>query len=327
MEVYLQRQTGRTPIVLDEFTSLRWRRKYYDVGEFELHIANNAANLYEATAEEEPLVWFKGSVERGVAESIVVTREDISLSGRFESKEMEKTVVRRLIANAAVPSVMAQAFNGLNTNTRNNSSVSDVINVQWRWNTLLDIEKSIARAYNIGFFQVGKTLYLYDGVDRTIDQALNSRIVFSDDDLIEPMWTLNDSNYYDTAYVAGEGEGDQRIYVTVGNGTNQLYVDARDLSQEDQTLSQYEAQLRQRGIEALAERVKVDTFEASISFGSQYQYGVDYKLGDIVTIQMADWGQSKNFRITEAEEVWERGMKIVYPVFGDPLPEKLSITR
>ena len=78
MEVYLQRQTGRKPIVIDEFTSLRWRRKYYDVGEFELHITNNASNLFETTTDI-VYVWFKGSVERGVVETDVYKRQGLIL--------------------------------------------------------------------------------------------------------------------------------------------------------------------------------------------------------------------------------------------------------
>ena len=63
-----------------------------------------------------------------------------------------------------------------------------------------------------------------------------------DEDLNEPTWILDDSNYYDFAYVAGEGEGDQRIYVTVGSGSDELYVDARNLTQGDQTLQEYQDQ-------------------------------------------------------------------------------------
>ena len=34
MEVYILQQNEDTPIVVDDFISLRWRRKYYDIGEF-----------------------------------------------------------------------------------------------------------------------------------------------------------------------------------------------------------------------------------------------------------------------------------------------------
>lgn len=325
MVVYLQRQMARRPLIIDEFISLRWRRKYYDVGEFELHIANTPANLYEVTTADDWVnVWYRGGVEMGVVENTVITRDEIALSGRFETKDFEKTVVQKLIANKAAPLVMAQAYGGT---VDNQSAVTQAANVQWRWNTLLEVETALARAYNIGFYKADGVLHLYDGVDRSIQQSENKPVVFLEDDLNEPTWTLDNTNYYSMAYVAGEGEGDSRIFVTTGSGSDQLYVDARDLVQEKQTLAEYQAQLVQRGTEALVERVKIDTFESSVSTGSQYQYGRDYALGDVVTVQMASWGKTQNFRITEVEEVWEKGMKVVYPTFGNPLPEKLTILR
>lgn len=53
-----------------------------------------------------------------------------------------------------------------------------------------------------------------------------------------------------------KANGDERIFVSEGSGSDQIYVDARDLAQEDQSLQEYQAQLAQRGIEALAEKVK-----------------------------------------------------------------------
>lgn len=322
MEVYLQRPTGRQPIVIDDFTSFRWRRKYYDIGDFELHIKNSKSNLFEATGEFEPVIWFKDSTERGIVENVQVTRNEIALSGRLESKVLTKRVAIHYAAYAKASDIPTFVWDG---SWQNDSNVDDVIDVQYRWNTYYEIIERIAKAYGFGFYIHKNTIYVYDGVDRTINQSNNARVVFTDDDLSEPTWTIDTSNHYDSAYVAGQGEGDDRIYVTVGTGSNKLYVDARDLTMDEITRQQYNDQLTQRGIEALAERLIVDTFESSVSEGSQYQYGRDYGLGDIVTIQMASWGKTQDFRITEVEEVWERGMKTVYPTFGDPLPEKLII--
>ena len=325
MEIYLQMQTGRAPTVIDDFTSFRWRRKYYDVGEFELHVKNDPNLLYQATSGDVLYVWFKGSIERGIVESIVISRDEIAFSGRMESKNMVKTVAKKLIINSSAPAVMAQAYQQNGGSVSNSSTVTDNVNAQWRWNTLYDIEKSIGRAYNIGFYVRENTLYLYDGTDRSIAQNEINPVVFLDDDLDSPSLTLDNTNYYGFAYVAGEGEGDDRVFVTVGSGTDQLYVDARDLSQGEQTLEEYQAQLKQRGTDKLAETISVETFETSVSTGSRYKYGTDYFLGDIVTVQLENWRITQNFRITEVEEVWENGIYTVFPTFGDPLPEKLEL--
>lgn len=327
MEVYMQRQTGRIPIVIDDFLSLRWRRKYYDTGEFELHIPNSSSYLFEST-QETAYVWFKGSVERGLTENVMVSRDKIVVSGKFESGYMNKRIVPKFIAKGAAPLLMGQAFTQTMTGTsvQNRSTVSETADIQRRWSTLLELETGIARAYNIGFYLRGRTLYIYDGIDRTAKQCVNQPIVFSGDDLTQPTWTLNEGNYRDCAYVAGQGEGDERIYVVVGPiGSNELYVDARDLTQQEQTLAEYQAQLTQRGLEKLAEYQKSDSFEASVLSGVQYQYGTDYMLGDIVTVQMDEWRQTHDFRITEMEQIWEGGRYEIFPTFGDPMPEKLNL--
>ena len=95
MEVYFQMQTGRTPVVIDDFTSFRWRRKYYDVGEFELHVKSDPNLLFQATSGDVLYVWFKNSVERGIVENIVISRDEIAFSGRMESKNMIKTVTQK----------------------------------------------------------------------------------------------------------------------------------------------------------------------------------------------------------------------------------------
>ena len=89
------------------------------------------------------------------------------------------------------------------------------------------------------------------------------------------------------------------------------------------TAEEYAAVLAQRGMEKLAEAVKVENFNANAVDTQNFQYLTDWDLGDIVSIEK--WGILLNQRITEVEEVDEGGVLTVTPVCGSPLPETLNL--
>ena len=106
----------------------------------------------------------------------------------------------------------------------------------------------------------------------------------------------------------------------------ELYVDARDIQQDaDTSLEEYQALLRQRGLEQLAACVKVESFEGDGEDVENFRYRVDWDLGDLVSIQYTRLGITMHERITEVEEVYEKGVFTFTPTFGSPLPEKLDL--
>lgn len=145
------------------------------------------------------------------------------------------------------------------------------------------------------------------GVDRT--QNTDKFVIFSTDleDILSSSYYKNAQDKKSTAYVAGEGEGPERTYIISGNNASsgysrrELYVDARDLKSEIQnedgttsTINEddYRDMLNDRGIEKLVERQVVETFEAKMRVigDVQYEYGIDYRLGDKVYVQDTDIG-------------------------------------
>lgn len=130
--------------------------------------------------------------------------------------------------------------------------------------------------------------------------------------------------------MAGQGEGDDRVVVVVdltdGEEARELYVDAKDIQQEEGvTAEEYEALLRQRGMEKLAECPKVENFEGDGENVGNFEYLKDWDLGDIVTVQYAQLGITMHERVTEVEEVYERGVATFTPTFGSPVPETLNL--
>lgn len=156
---------------------------------------------------------------------------------------------------------------------------------------------------------------LYLGVDRTTENQSVVPVIFS------PYFeNISNTTYYYSVktlktinYVAGEGEGSKRRRVTVTRGGSkytgltrrEMYTDARDIQSEDDdgnpiSTTAYDNLLKQRGREKITkdENSIAETFEGEVEYRSAFEYGVDYKLGDIV--EVADiYGHETPARISE----------------------------
>ena len=202
---------------------------------------------------------------------------------------------------------------------------------------LLTVLQAMAKAGGLGFRVYAdpeeQTLYfeVYEGVDRTEGQEDNARVTFSDVyfNIDKPHYTENEANYKNYAIVCGAGEGMNRTIVEVdrtnGEDRRELLVDARDLSQGEQTAAQYAAVLTQRGNDKLDEHNRIQSFEAGIKSSSQFRYTVDWNLGDIVTGKQTEWGVAMDQRVTEVEEVYENDAITVTPTLGTPAPETYNL--
>ncbi len=93
MELYVYDESFRLLGVIDRFASLRWRHKYYEPGEFELHLENSedARALFDALLCGEigrnVLLHRPERPECGIAHSVVMKERDLAISGRMLSYE------------------------------------------------------------------------------------------------------------------------------------------------------------------------------------------------------------------------------------------------
>lgn len=160
------------------------------------------------------------------------------------------------------------------------------------------------------------------GSDRTVGNTEgNDPVVFETalQDILSSSYYTNSEDLKNVAFVQGEDKGEERKSVTVGDSTlfgldrKELYVDARDVQSEvydeegQSTVipdPEYLQMLSQRGSEKLSEYMTIETFEAQIrQFGDvQYEYGVDFYLGDKVTVIDEELGVSVSARILSVEE-------------------------
>lgn len=154
--------------------------------------------------------------------------------------------------------------------------------------------------------------------DRTIGS--DKPVVFSFDmDNLSKMELLEDYTIFKNyAYIAGEDSGENRKVVEFGDNTLsgidriETYIDARDVQSEKPdggtyTDEEYEAMLKQRGIEKLKECSYTISIDAVLNEANKfYEYNYDYleneqgdfKLGDFVSVIDSELGLSFDLQIS-----------------------------
>lgn len=175
---------------------------------------------------------------------------------------------------------------------------------------------------------------LYKGVDRTYDQNEHPYIIFSNryDNLINSDYIYNVDNVRNVAYIMGEEpedseESKNQIVEVAGSGTGldrkEIFVDGSNLKsyyrdEEGQELAiseeEYRSQLKQKGLEELAEYFAEESFDGQIQDGYQWVLGVDYFMGDIVQVEN-QYGKSAKCRIVEMISSEDTSGSAYYPSF------------
>lgn len=331
--------------LMENQKSLIWTRRFYEPGQMRLYAPLTEDNLRLMVKGN--IVWMRGRVEAAVIEDRIIkdTPEEsqIEAAGRFLSSYMDRRLIRPSVSfsgktEVAMRSLLSGAFALPRVTLGVLNGFDDTVSFQATYKNLLDYETKLAKTSNIGYrFRPDfneKVIYFetYKGLDRTLSQSTNNRVVFSEryDNLSEIEYRENDQLKKTTVYIGGSGTGNERTIVTIGEeetglDRRELFVDARDLTQADgMTLDEYKEKLRQRGLEKLVEYQETQSLSCVTDANGNFAYKVNYDLGDIVTVKKQNWGISVNLRITEIEEVYENGGMEVHPVFGTPLPETID---
>lgn len=150
------------------------------------------------------------------------------------------------------------------------------------------------------------------GVDRRKgNNDGNVAVVFSQSisNISRTDYKRDTEDYKNVAYIAGEGSGNERKWymyginedietkLNTGWGRRELWIDARDIQSQNDDGSQmsaedYQKLLKQRTVDRAKSNTVTVEYEATLTQNRQYKYGVDYKLGDWVTVLDNDLGVS-----------------------------------
>lgn len=321
---------------IDQYESFIAPKKYNGIGHFELHLSSIA--LYANDLVEENIIFTDERkayiilyrkrdskdnkvVIRGVELKSYLSRMIIfppTGSAYFRINSNAETIMKEYVSSQLARKNITNIEVALNKN-RGTSFV-----YQSRYKNLADELEKISLASGLGWdvtLDLDNKKFVFDvveGRDITVNQDVLPPAIFSVDyDNVEEQ-TLEESkmDYANVAIVAGQGEGvDREIYVsgdTEGLDNIELFVDARDLEKA--------SDLPDRGIQKLKEVEKTLVFDSKVLTDKNLIYEEDYKLGDIATIQNADWDITVDRRITEVAEIYEENGFRLDVTFGEGLP-------
>lgn len=138
-------------------------------------------------------------------------------------------------------------------------------------------------------------------------------------------YNYNTQNDVNVAYVAGEGEDAGRKWYEIQKDTNnikkawmreELWIDARDIqSQQDDTAlteTEYEELINERASEKFAENETSEEYSATMNtLDKRYVYGVDFEIGDWLSVRDSDLGITLLAQVTEVTTTIQNNQEIV----------------
>ena len=329
--------------VVDQFISLRWRRKYYEAGEFELVVAPYQNNI-NLLSKKDNIIIRQDYNEAALIDTIEFNDDgnnvQLKVSGNFLSYLTKRRIIRKIINfKGSIIEGQKQLLREMTALTddfeiESTSIDSDYVEFQCSYKNVYEYLCKLSKLSNVGFRivpNIENKVYRFEnftGLNRSSQQSLNERYVFS-----TTHNNLEKSTYTDTlvdkcnyVLVGGTGEGTSRTLVEVKNGDYEgfdlfeTFLDAKNESNNNLSSTEYKNVLETRGKEKLSDETKNIEFTAISN-----DYRTKWDLGDIVDVEIVDWNIKETLRITEVEETIENGTKSVYPTFGQPLAEKIEL--
>ncbi|MHB9909356.1 siphovirus ReqiPepy6 Gp37-like family protein [Clostridium botulinum] len=262
MELYIFNRDLELKGILDTFTSLRWIRRYFKSGEFELHctLDSNTLNLLK----RENIVYKKDDMEAGYIETRQLKinedgQEYLEIKGKFLTNYLDRRInwdrvnfdgrtealMRRLVLeNAINPTNINRKIDNLILG--NLKGFTENIKYQNSFGNIIECLENISNTNNLGYRNLldiknRKILFdVYKGVNRTINNGTIAPCIFSRDfeNILEQEYMDSLNNYKNTTLIAGAGEGKDRRLTSIGNTKGldrfELYVDARDITDKEE---------------------------------------------------------------------------------------------
>lgn len=329
--------------LVNQFTSFMWPTTFRGYGQFNMTCPVN--DEMRELMKEGYWIWCDGSKQAGIIETVRAENDDDGMfMYEVSGFTLEYLLTTRIVwgtynannidVSTAARQIVDQAFINPSDSNRKLSYLQlgedpvagGKITKQQTGSEVYSVLDEMLSDVGLGFnivFDPTKQLLTFDvmqGVDRSISQNVNDIVVLSTDmeDILTSAYEVSIQDEKTIAFVQGEDSGSNRKSATAGDDKKvgfdrkEMYVDARDLQSDStsgasMTDSEYTKAMKQRGLEKLSDFVRTESFESSLRVfgGTQYKFGVDYFVGDTVTMQDTRLGVQIDAVISEAEEDYD----------------------
>lgn len=244
--------------------------------------------------------------------------DDRIYNGIHQSNQIEQNL-REAVENTRPPEIV-----GLYTA----SELSGEVVSEHTYPTLFELAKDLCGTAEYGFRFIHdrdahKLLFqVYEGIEKP-----NAKFSKRWGNLANLRLLQSDTDFKNVAYVGGEGEGSERVYVACGQtgssglDRHEMFVDARDIRKENKSQAEYEALLKERGLQKLNEHNQ----KLSVSFDvAPDQFDKAYSLGDIIYCILPDDGLKLFVRVIAFEETIEKNEKSLTLTIGTPIIQTIG---
>lgn len=318
MELLLLDTDFEPVAIVDSYKSLIWTDRYDSYGDFELYVP--------ATPEAFSIfcidyyLWSKNSDHVMIIEKLTVdtdaeTGNYLTVTGRSLESILDRRIVwgQKVLSGSfqdAIKTLLEESFISPTIEERKvanftfeasaDKKITDLtIDTQFTGDNLYDVIHDLCEENNIGYSiklnnQNEFVFRLYSGVDRSYEQTENTYVVFSPsfDNMINSNYYVSKAELKNVTLVGGEGEGNSRKTVAVGNASGldrrEIFTDARDVSSDTESgtvsTTDYEEQLKEQGLLTLSENITKTAFESEVDATQLFRYGEDFFIGDIVQV-------------------------------------------
>ncbi len=338
---------------IDDYESFQFIRRFYKVGEFELHININKKHTDKLIKNN--LIMLGNSINKV---GIIMHREnEVNEYGEstdtfiIKGPTLKGIMDRRLIVPAtsgdgydnesgAIETIMKAFVNNNVVNPidtgRKISQVTIAEDQQrgsqdaWRsrFEVLSDKLSEIGEYAQIGWDVILDTInsrWVFDviqGRNLTQSQELLPPVIFNTefDNIKNQHFIQSILSAYNVGYAGGQGDEVTRLIQQIGNITGLERVETfLDCSQAADV-----TELTTQGTQKLNELKETLSFEFSIIPDNTFIYEIDYDLGDIVTAQSKKWGITMDAQIIELKEIYENTGSALEATFGSNIPTILD---
>lgn len=350
MDLLVLNRKFESVFILDKYESIIWTDRFSSYGDFEIYTSTDP-DLFK-NLQEDYYLWSADSehmmiIEEWKTETDVEMGNHLTVTGRSLESILDRRIVwKQTNLNGKIEDQIKRLLdeNVINP-TDSNRKISNfifeysgdpyidtlTIQAQFTGDVLYDAIKNLCDSVEIGFMITLNNnnqfvFKLYSGINRSYDQNDNPYVVFSPnfENIVNSNYFKSKKEFKNVTLVAGEGEGDNRKTVVVGETKSkgldrrELFTDARDISSTtsdgDLSSSQYNYLLSQRGYENLSENKIQQAFDGEVEATQMYRYGEHFFMGDIVQLENEYEMQSK-VRIIEFISSEDKNGFKNYPTF------------